>query len=274
MNAYYDMDTIKVDTSNHMVDERVEKQRKRQMYRKHGNKPVLVLHGGPGAIGDARSMAHKLGAIEMLSYGQTIEAQINEVEEVIRELSIEKPIIIGYSWGAWLAYMYASSHSVKKVILVGCGAFEEKYLGKMQSSRLSRLTNEEQKRAECYFEDLNSGRELDLSDFNYLMSKMDSVEMIGHDVLDQFDYVGHQKLMREIRPLRRSGELLEMGRQIESEIIVIHGLEDPHPVEGVTEPFDTANIPYQLYTLDKCGHTPWHEKHAKERFYQIIEQNI
>lgn len=244
------------------------------MYRKHGDANVLVLHGGPGAIGGAGDLAKALGAVEVLSYGQSIQSQISEINDAVHELKMNNPVVIGHSWGAWLAYIYASKFPVQKVVLVGCGAFDEKYLGSMQKRRRGKLTDEEQIKANDYFNQLSQGALKDLSGFNELMSKMDAYEMCGHDPLDSFDFDGHKKLMDEIRPLRRSGELLEMGKLIEGEVLVFHGLDDPHPLEGITEPFEQADIPYELFTFDKCGHTPWHERYAKERFYELMSKVI
>ncbi len=70
-----------------------------EMYIKHGNENILVLHGGPGAIGGARNLAKNLNAVEVLSYGRSIQAQLNEIIEVIKELGLVNPIIIGHSWG-------------------------------------------------------------------------------------------------------------------------------------------------------------------------------
>ena len=244
------------------------------MHIKHGNENILVLHGGPGAIGSARSLAKELGAVEVLNYGQSIQAQLDEIVETVDQLGLVNPVVIGHSWGAWLAYIYASEYKVRypvsKVILIGCGAFDEKYLSLMQESRYGKLTADEQNEANLYFNQLSHGKLRNLSGFNRLMSKMDAYEMTGYDDIDAFDYEGHQKLMGEIRTFRKSGELLEMGKQIESEVIVFHGIDDPHPLNGVVEPFEQAGILYKLYTFDKCGHTPWFEKHAQESFYKLL----
>ncbi len=244
------------------------------MVRKHGDNPVIVLHGGPGAIGSARSLAEELGAVEVLNYAQSIQGQLEEINEAVQAMKSKVPIIVGHSWGAWLAVIYASKFSVRKVILVGCGAFDEKYLSGMQARRKGKLTREEEKRVDEYFLQLNRGQLREISDFNRLMNKMDAYEPIGHDDLDKFDFQGHGMLMDEFRPLRKSGSLLEMVKKIECEIVVFHGLDDPHPLAGITEPFDQAGISYTLHTFSKCGHTPWQEQYAKDVFLHVIKAVI
>ncbi len=249
-----------------------------EMYIKHGNENILVLHGGPGAIGGARNLAKNLNAVEVLSYGRSIQAQLNEIIEVIKELGLVNPIIIGHSWGAWLAYLFAAKcsmkYSISKVVLIGCGAFDESYLHEMQKRRYDKLTVEEEREANVYFSQMSQGNLQQLSRFNELMCKMDAYEMNGHELLDSFDYDGHQMLMNEIKALRSSGELIEVGKELNSELILFHGVEDPHPLRGVTEPFDRAGIAYKLYAFDNCGHTPWHEKYAYESFYQLLKKEL
>ena len=244
------------------------------MFKKYGDTPALVLHGGPGAIGSARSLARELGAIEVLNYGSSIQDQLDEIHNAVEEMKIEEPVIVGHSWGAWLAVLYAAQYPVKKVVLIGCGAFDEKYLGQMQKRRMGKLSEKEQAKADEYFQQLNSGKLKELSEFNRLMSKMDAYEMISHDDLDCFDFEGHGKLMNEIRPMRKSGQLLEKAKAISCQLILFHGLDDPHPVEGIVEPFDKAGIVYKLLTFEKCGHTPWHEKHAKEAFMKMLKNEL
>jgi pimeloyl-ACP methyl ester carboxylesterase len=244
------------------------------MYRKHGETPALVLHGGPGAIGSARTLARDLGAIELLNYGSSIQAQLEEIRHALKVLKLEAPILIGHSWGAWLAVLYAAKFPVKKVILIGCGPFDEKYLDDMQERRMGKLTEKEQSEAEVYFQQLSAGCLKDLSAFNRIMSKMDAYEMIGHDDLDQFDYEGHGMLMDEIRLMRRSGKLLEKAKKISCELIIFHGQDDPHPLEGIIEPFDQADISYSLHAFEKCGHIPWHELHAKKDFMDFMRKEL
>lgn len=244
------------------------------MIRKHGDNPVVVLHGGPGAVGSARSLAEELGAVEVLNYAQSIQGQLEEIDEAAQAIKIKGPIIVGHSWGAWLAVIYASEFPVSKVILVGCGAFDEKYLSGMQARRKGKLTRDEENRVDEYFLQLNRGQLREISDFNRLMNKMDAYEPTGHDDLDKFDFQGHGMLMDEFRPLRKSGGLLEMLKKIKCEIVVLHGLNDPHPLEGITEPFDKAGIDYTLHTFAKCGHTPWKEIHAKKEFLKLMRKEI
>jgi pimeloyl-ACP methyl ester carboxylesterase len=78
----------------------------------------------------------------------------------------------------------------------------------------------------------------------------------------------------EASDLRRSGKLLELGREIQCQVVAIHGDYDPHPFEGVREPLSRFLKDFKFILLEKCGHRPWIEKEVKERFYEILKQEI
>ncbi|MPN25049.1 hypothetical protein SDC9_172456 [bioreactor metagenome] len=68
--------------------------------------------------------------------------------------------------------------------------------------------------------------------------------------------------------MRRSGELLAAFRKISCPIAIFHGAEDPHPAAGVIEPLE--DMAPEFHIFQRCGHTPWREKHARERFLKAI----
>ena len=78
----------------------------------------------------------------------------------------------------------------------------------------------------------------------------------------------------EAELLRRTGELLEMGRRISCPVVAIHGDWDPHPAEGVAEPLSSVLKSFEFILLANCGHTPWVEKMAKDKFYSILKTLI
>jgi pimeloyl-ACP methyl ester carboxylesterase len=53
-------------------------------------------------------------------------------------------------------------------------------------------------------------------------------------------------------------------------VVAIHGDFDPHPAEGVKEPLAKAIENFRFILLKNCGHTPWIERDARERFYQLL----
>ncbi len=245
-------------------------------YKLYGHPNKIVIHGGPGAPGSVSSLARDLDdCIEIYNYGQTIKAQLQEIHEIVEVFKMNTPVLIAHSWGAWLAFLYAAKHPTSKIVLIGCGAFKESYLDLMNQRRQQKLTSDELTDVDVFFSKIAKNEEIDMSYFGRLMAKMDSYELRHYDdELLFFDVKGYQMLMDEFRILRKSGALLEMYKTIHAEVVVIHGKDDPHPYEGILEPFNEVGLKYRVHLINRCGHAPWCEKYARDEFYQIIKEEM
>jgi len=251
----------------------------------YGDAPfnIAVNHGGPGAPGTmaplARELSKKYGIIEPMQTADSNEGQLEELKRVIESKANYPVVLIGHSWGAWLSYLFAAKYPklVEKLILVGCGSFEEKYLTSMNSKRENRLTEEENKRVGELFKLLNDPhkKKYAFSEFGKLMTKADSFAPISLDDegLD-FQPEVFQNCMREVNQLRKSGQLLEVGRKIECPIVAIHGEYDSHSYEGVEEPLSKLIKAFKFHLLKDCGHSPWNEVYAKEQFYNMLYKEL
>src|SRR5919198_1314938 len=115
-----------------------------QNVRTYGTAPftVAVIHGGPGACGEmapvARELASDRGILEPLQTATSLEGQVEELRRVLENHGDIPVILIGFSWGAWLSFIVAAHYPalVKKLLLVGSGSFEEKYVSRLQEARL------------------------------------------------------------------------------------------------------------------------------------------
>ena len=81
-----------------------------------------------------------------------------------------------------------------------------------------------------------------------------------------FDQAQHISLMNEISGMRRSGELLRIARRVSCPVYAVHGSFDPHPAAGVSGPM-AGKENFSMTVLERCGHDPWKEKHAREAFF-------
>ena len=88
---------------------------------------------------------------------------------------------------------------------------------------------------------------------------------------DKTDSEMHNAIWSEAAKLRTDGKLLEAFKRIQCKICLIQGVYDPHPVKGVTMPLQENNVPCETYILEKCGHSPFMEKYAKDEFYNILK---
>jgi pimeloyl-ACP methyl ester carboxylesterase len=255
--------------------------------RKYGSQPfdIAVMHGGPGAPGQAAPLARELsksyGVLEPLQTENSIEGQIQELKEVLENKSAVPVVLIGHSWGAWLGYIFAAQYPrlVNKLILIGSGSYEEEYVSAMNNSRMSRLTEQENIRVKELMALINDpyseNRKSSLSEFGKLMSKADSFAPISlEDEILDFQPDVFQNCMKEVRELRKSKMLLDMGAKIKCPVTAIHGQYDPHDYEGVKQPLSKVIDNFKFVLLKDCGHYPWNELYAKEQFYQVLHQEI
>jgi pimeloyl-ACP methyl ester carboxylesterase len=258
--------------------------------RTYGEPPfgVAVIHGGPGAGGEmapvARRLASTRGVLEPIQTATSLDGQVEELRTVL-EAHGEPPVnLIGFSWGAWLSFIVAARHPaiVKKLILVGSGPFEEHYVAELQQARLSRLSEEERVEFEATLRALNDPTTEDkdglLARLGGLAAKTDTYDPIsgGAEDADLVAACGDvfQSVWEYAARLRRSGDLLEMGRRIRCPVVAIHGDYDPHPAEGVQKPLAGVLGHFRFILLENCGHRPWTERQARDVFYRVLENEL
>lgn len=242
-----------------------------------------MIHGGPGAPGSmaavARELSRYFGVLEPLQTAASIEGQLEELKNVL-ECHGRLPVtLIGHSWGAWLSLIFAARYPshVKKLILIGSGPFEEPYSRNIMETRLERLSEKDRRRvlelARALDTQDSGDREAIFKEFGKLMSAADSYDPIHHsDDNVEFREDIYRSVWKEADELRRSGELLRIAEQVQCPVIAIHGDYDPHPAEGVEKPLSKVVKDFRFMLLNNCGHEPWMEKEAKEKFFQILKE--
>lgn len=225
----------------------------------------------------ARKLAAARGVLEPLQGETSVDGQVRELHALMRSSGDPPVTLIGHSWGAWLSYITASRHpcSVDKLILVGSGPFEERYAASILPTRLARLGEEERadilRLMDAFVDPAVTDKDMLLARFGELLAAADSFDPLPHanEVLEA-RYEVNQSVWAEAAELRRSGRLLEMGRGIRCPVVAIHGDHDPHPAEGVSTPLSRVLEDFRFVLLDRCGHTPWIERFARDRFYSLL----
>lgn len=255
--------------------------------RTYGKPPfdVAVLHGGPGTAGGmaplARELALRHGVLEPLQTADSIAGQVEELKGLL-EGSADLPVtLVGHSWGAWLGYIFVAWHPrlVKKLILVSSGGFEDQYAATTQETRLSRLSAEERKEVNRLLEAIRNRSTVDgNADFarlGELFFKSDAYDPLPLEPPETvFSLEIYKRVWGEATALRKSGKLLEMGREIIAPVVAIHGDYDSHPAEGVERPLSAVLRDFRFILLEKCGHKPWIERQARERFFTLLEGEL
>jgi len=253
--------------------------------RKYGQKPFQIglLHGGPGASGEMKPVAENLsgdfGIIEFLQTEKSINGQI---EELYRQMTLyaDLPVtLIGYSWGAWLGFLFASKYPdlLKKLILVSAGAFENKYNNDLLDIRLNRLNQLDRLEAGKLISVINSGTSDNnvLKQFGRLMTIADSYDYIlpDNDSVD-LNIEIYQAVWAEASKLRDTKELINCASLITIPVVALHGDYDSHPIDGVEKPLSERLSDFRMITIKNCGHTPWRERFAKDVFFEILRKEL
>lgn len=255
--------------------------------RKYGPKPfsIAVIHGGPGAAGEMAPLARELsrvgGVLEPLQTAGTLEGQVQELRAVLEENGGLPVSLVGFSWGATLSYILAARYPalVKKLILVSGGPFEHKYAAGIMETRLSRLDQQAGREVVSLMAALEDPATADkdalFARMGRLMSDSDTYEPLSQDSeILEYRYDIYKGVWPQAAELRRSGQLLELGRKIRCPVVAIHGDYDPHPAAGVKEPLSRVLKDFRFILLAKCGHYPWMERQARDEFYSIIKKEL
>ncbi|HEX7722187.1 MAG TPA: alpha/beta hydrolase [Pyrinomonadaceae bacterium] len=105
------------------------------------SRPVVFIHGNPGSAQDwmaefmPLTSRHKVIAFDRPGHGRserpkhgeaTVEVQAQLLHDALAQLRVERPILVGHSWGATLALVYAINYpnEVSGVVVVAPAAYE------------------------------------------------------------------------------------------------------------------------------------------------------
>jgi pimeloyl-ACP methyl ester carboxylesterase len=227
----------------------------------------------------ARRLAADLGVLEPLQTTISLEQQVEELSSVLKDNARPPVTLIGFSWGAWLSFIYAARHpeSVRKLILVGSGPFQAGYAAQIERIRLSRLSDDEKAEIRALRERLAhpkmTNKNAAFARFGQLFTKADAYDPIG----DESERIDHRVdvflgVWPEAATIRQTGELLNLGEAITCPVVAIHGDYDPHPAAGVREPLTAVLRDFRFVLLEKCGHKPWIERKAREEFFRVLRR--
>ena len=63
-------------------------------------------------------------------------------------------------------------------------------------------------------------------------------------------------------------------QEIRCPVVAIQGDYDAHPAEGIRKPLSRVVKDFRFILIEKCGHYPWMERQAKDKFYEILKDEI
>lgn len=258
--------------------------------RKYGKPPfrTVVVHGGPGAAGEAapaaRELGRRRGVLEPFQTESSLEGQVEELRSLVKSNALLPVCLIGFSWGAWLSFIAAARFPelVEKLILVGSGPFEEKYAAGILENRLSRM-NEKERTLVLFLMSILEGispgdKNAALARLGAVIEKADAFDPLPDDPKEKAEIIHRPDIFKRVWPeaaeMRKSGRLLNLASDITCPVRALHGDYDPHPADGVRVPLKAVVDDFHFYLLKKCGHKPWGERQARGTFFRILEEEL
>ena len=254
-------------------------------YGPRGAPRLLVLHGGPGAHHDylLPQFLDLADTFEVVFYDQrgggrsktddrapiTWQTNVRDLERVVVELELAPVTMVGYSWGAMLALLYAveaghnrASPAPSRLLLVdpaplnrqARAEFETEFSRRQQGPVIQALRDEL----------VASGlRESDPAEYKQRVFELSVAA-----------YFANPRLASNLTPFRVTGRvqqsvweslgafdlLADLGA-IRVPTLVVHGQQDPIPIWSSRAA--ATLLAADFVPLDACGHVPYVEARAE-----------
>ncbi|MDQ3242307.1 MAG: alpha/beta hydrolase [Gemmatimonadota bacterium] len=247
---------------------------------------LLVLHGGPGAHHDylLPQLLHLAERYELIFYDQrgggrsrvdsservTWETNVADLASVLREFSIAKPSLVGYSWGGMLAILYTLESmrggelaAPARLALIDPAPLSKQYRREFEQEFARRENGLE----------IRKMRET-LAESGLRQSDPDAYRQRTFE-LAVAAYFADPTKARGLTPFRVSGRVQQsvwesLGAEYnvlarltppDCPTLFVHGREDPIPMASSEAGAQAMNA--ELVLLDDCGHVPYVEQFGR-----------
>ncbi|MFY7921064.1 MAG: alpha/beta fold hydrolase [Gemmatimonas sp.] len=262
--------------------------------------PLLLLHGGPGAHHDylypqmlALAASHRVVTYDQRGGGQsktesaepiTWRTQVDDLGLVVRELgmvppAVTGPTVVGYSWGALLALLYAiqctsdpTLVAPSRLVLVSPAPITRGWRDEFEQTLAERGRSDIVQR----LRDALAASGLREQDMTAYRQRSFELSVAGYfadptkaTALTPFRVTG--KVQQSVWQSLGAYDLTESLRAVRVPTLVVHGRQDPIPLASAQAAADALGG--KMVVLDDCGHVPYVESpallfHAIDRFLQ------
>jgi proline iminopeptidase len=250
-------------------------------YGPEGAPRLLVLHGGPGASHEylLPQLLDLADSYELVFYDQrgggrsktddrtsiTWETQVRDLERVVAELGISPLGIVGYSWGALLALLYARESSrgtlqpvPSRLALIDPApvtrawrdAFEAEFARRQQGPEIQAMRGElaasglKESNPDAYRQ-----RAFELSVAGYFADP--------HRATDLTPFRVTGRVQQSIWESLGEFDLLADLAAMKIPTLIVHGRQDPIPIASSEAAARAMGA--EFVALDACGHVPYVE---------------
>lgn len=252
-----------------------------------GRGPAVVLaHGGPGmsdnlgplaAMVDDRHTVHRYdqracGRSGGVSPGQTVDGAVADLDALRAHWGHERWVVGGHSWGASVALLYALAHPhrTRAVLYVSGRGVVAPPLHPQARGRLDRLSPEEAASVPGLETAARAGdadAAVRLAHVTWRSDFSDPARAPDFATQPLFAFPRNPVVAEALRgslQQRIDSGLAEQVRQLAAPVLVLHGEDDPLPVECAVDLAD--RLPRsRLAVLPGVGHDPWLEDPAAVR---------
>lgn len=252
-------------------------------------RPLLVVHGGPGAHHDyllpqMLALSDTAGGRRLIFYDQrgggrsrtdardviTWETHVHDLAAVIREFRLERPAIVGYSWGGLLAMLYASETAGDAtlptpgpLLLIDPAPISRQYRAEFEREFARRQAGADVAR----FRQELAASNLRERDPEAYRQRNFELSVAG--------YFANPECARDLTPFRVNArvqqsvwdslgefDLAADGRlaAISGPALIVHGRQDPIPL--ASSETAAAAVRARLVVIEDCGHVPYVEQPA------------
>lgn len=202
--------------------------------------PIILLHGwGANRLTFKRlslnlSDRFKVYSIDLPGFGDTqigLPYNVYEVADIIfkfcQNLNIEKPIILGHSYGGRIAMIYASKYECLKLVLVSAAGIRQR---------------------------INWKKRFSIRVYKILKKCKINVKMGSRDYIDA-DNVKRRMLIDAIHT-----DLKPEMKRINVETLLIYGQNDKVTPLDLAKDIKANIKNSSLITIEECGHFPYLER--------------
>lgn len=240
--------------------------------------PVVILHGGPGLWDDYAVLAEMLDDLTVVhrfdqrgcgrsdpSDLQSMQRSAQDIDELRAYWGHEQILVIGHSFGATLALVYAASYpdrTAGAVYLDGvgigdwrtaCHEVQQRRMTPAQNDRLEALSAAER----------TADEEIEFRVLSWFTDHADqsmamqwALESASIDL--PINFAANSALGREIRSWP-ADHVAGLAASLPMPVTYIHGEGDPRPFSAV-QALASQTPHHTFHLLPNAGHSPWREQ--------------
>lgn len=262
---------------------------------------VVILHGGPGhdhrlmrplaaplsrqfhcILPDQRGSGHSLLS-RFDAHSLHIDRFIEDIDALRRDLNLEQLSLVGWSWGAALAFMYSLAHprQVARLAMISPGPIPFELLEVYQANLLRPLTGAERAEvAELQAQSAAAFQARDITRYQELFRRRMKIMFrvwfydpaLAEQQREGFLQAVDAYRIAQLEPFIYGslGEFQGWGnlQELKMPTLILYGYQDFEPI---TQAYTLREwLPQaQLGWINQCGHWPWIEQPGP--FYPLLE---